>query len=81
MPSITGKVTGESAGVNNPFQTIERHDVGVSLKVTPVVMGNGQLVLTIDTRADSISNDDQKEKYHKTGYQNHRNPKPSVKVI
>ncbi|MEF3565627.1 hypothetical protein V4S60_25115, partial [Citrobacter freundii] len=25
----------------------------------PVVMGNGQLVLTIDTRADSISNDDQ----------------------
>lgn len=59
VPFITGKVTGESAGVNNPFQTIERHDVGVSLKVTPVVMGNGQLVLTIDTRADSISNDDQ----------------------
>lgn len=29
------------------------------MKVTPVVMGNGQLVLTIDTRADSISNDDQ----------------------
>lgn len=59
VPFITGKVTGESAGVNNPFQTIERHDVGVSLKVTPVVMGNGQLVLTIDTRADSISNDEQ----------------------
>lgn len=34
VPFITGKVTGESAGVNNPFQTI-------------------------DTRADSISNDDQ----------------------
>ncbi|WP_244664315.1 hypothetical protein [Salmonella enterica] len=39
MPFITGKVTGESAGVNNPFQTIERHDVGVSLKVTPVCHG------------------------------------------
>ena len=58
VPFITGKVTGEAAGVNNPFQTIERHDVGVSLKVTPIVMGNGHLVLTIDTRADSISNDD-----------------------
>lgn len=57
VPFVTGKVTGEAANVNNPFQTIERRDVGVSLKVTPVVMGNGQLVLTIDTRADSLSND------------------------
>ncbi|WBT56086.1 hypothetical protein [Kosakonia oryzendophytica] len=57
VPFVTGKVTGEAANVNNPFQTIERRDVGVSLKVTPVVMGNGQLALTIDTRADSLSND------------------------
>ncbi|EBK2999100.1 general secretion pathway protein GspD [Salmonella enterica] len=57
VPFVTGKVTGEAANVNNPFQTIERRDVGVSLKVTPVVMGNGQLVLTIDTKADSLSND------------------------
>ncbi|WBT56075.1 secretin N-terminal domain-containing protein [Kosakonia oryzendophytica] len=49
VPFVTGKVTGEAANVNNPFQTIERRDVGVSLKVTPVVMGNGQLALTIDT--------------------------------
>ncbi|WP_250188726.1 secretin N-terminal domain-containing protein [Escherichia coli] len=56
VPFVTGKVTGEAASVNNPFQTIERRDVGVSLKVTPVVMGNGQLVLTIDTKADSLSN-------------------------
>ncbi|MEN4586917.1 secretin N-terminal domain-containing protein [Pantoea agglomerans] len=57
VPFVTGRVTGEAANVNNPFQTIERKDVGVSLKVTPVVMGNGQLVLTIDTKADSLSND------------------------
>ncbi|WP_025903540.1 secretin N-terminal domain-containing protein [Tatumella sp. UCD-D_suzukii] len=56
VPFVTGKVTGEAASVNNPFQTIERRDVGISLKVTPVVMGNGQLVLTIDTKADSLSN-------------------------
>ncbi len=57
VPFVTGKVTGEAANVNNPFQTIERRDVGISLKVTPVVMGNGQLVLTIDSKADSLSND------------------------
>jgi len=57
VPFVTGKVTGEAANVNNPFQTIERRDVGVSLKVTPVVMGNGQLVLTIDSKADSLSKD------------------------
>ncbi|MGK3122493.1 secretin N-terminal domain-containing protein [Candidatus Pantoea formicae] len=57
VPFVTGKVTGEAANVNNPFQTIERRDIGVSLKVTPVVMGNGQLVLTIDSKADSLSND------------------------
>jgi len=56
VPFVTGKVTGEAASVNNPFQTIERRDVGVSLKVTPVVMGNSELVLTIDTKADSLSN-------------------------
>lgn len=57
VPFVTGRVTGEAASVNNPFQTIERRDVGVSLKVTPVVLGNGQLVLTIDSKADSLSND------------------------
>lgn len=56
VPFVTGKVTGEAASVNNPFQTIERRDVGVSLKVTPVVMGDGQIVLAIDTKADSLSN-------------------------
>jgi len=55
VPFITGKVTSDAANVNNPFQTIDRRDVGVSLKVTPVVMGNGQLVLTIDTKADSLT--------------------------
>ncbi|ECW6490588.1 general secretion pathway protein GspD [Salmonella enterica subsp. enterica serovar Rubislaw] len=58
VPFITGSVTGSAAGVNNPFQTIERRDVGISLKVTPVVMGNGQLVLSIDTRADSVDPDE-----------------------
>lgn len=58
VPFITGTVTGSGVNVNNPFQTIERRDIGISLKVTPVVMGNGQLVMTIDTRADSVDPDE-----------------------
>lgn len=55
VPFITGKVTGEAANVNNPFQTIERHDVGVSLSVTPVVTPSGVVIMSVQSRADSIS--------------------------
>ncbi|MQL47276.1 general secretion pathway protein GspD [Photorhabdus khanii] len=55
VPFITGKVTGEAANVTNPFQTIERHDVGVSLSVTPVVTPSGLVIMSVQSRADSIS--------------------------
>lgn len=55
VPFVTGRVTGEAANVNNPFQTIERHDVGISLKVVPVVTPGGLLIMDVKTNADSIS--------------------------
>lgn len=55
VPFVTGRVTGEAASVNNPFQTIERHDVGISLQVTPVVTPGGLLIMDVKTNADSIS--------------------------
>ncbi|MBC8950717.1 general secretion pathway protein GspD [Xenorhabdus sp. TS4] len=55
VPFVTGKVTGEAASVNNPFQTIERHDVGVSLEVTPIVTSSDVVILNIQVKADSIS--------------------------
>lgn len=55
VPFVTGRITGESASVNNPFQTIERHDVGISLKVVPVVTPGGLLIMDVQTNADSIS--------------------------
>lgn len=55
VPFVTGRVTGEAANVNNPFQTIERHDVGISLKVVPVVTPGGLLIMDVSTNADSIS--------------------------
>lgn len=56
VPFVTGKVTGEAANVNNPFQTIDRKDVGISLQANPVVTPSGNIIMDISLRADSISN-------------------------
>ncbi|WP_445619183.1 secretin N-terminal domain-containing protein [Kushneria sp. Sum13] len=56
VPFVTGRVTGEAANINSPFQTIERRDVGVRLNVLPVVSHDGLIVMTISTTADSLSN-------------------------
>ncbi|EGC1287229.1 general secretion pathway protein GspD [Salmonella enterica] len=56
VPFVTGKVTGEAANVNNPFQTIDRKDVGISLSANPVVTPSGNIIMDISLRADSISN-------------------------
>ncbi|GAB2782140.1 hypothetical protein GCM10027040_05230 [Halomonas shantousis] len=55
VPFVTGRVTGEAASVDNPFQTIERRDVGVSLAVTPVVTTSGLVIMDVRTQADSLS--------------------------
>lgn len=55
VPFVTGRITGEAASVNNPFQTIERRDVGISLQVVPVVTPAGLLIMDVKTNADSIS--------------------------
>ncbi|MDR5865272.1 secretin N-terminal domain-containing protein [Halomonas koreensis] len=55
VPIITGRVTGEAADIENPFQTIERKDVGVTLAVTPVVTASGLIVMDVETTADSLT--------------------------
>ncbi|WP_340146985.1 hypothetical protein [Halomonas sp. PA16-9] len=55
MPFVTGRVTGESADVNSPFQTIERRDVGIRLNVLPVVTASGLVIMDITTSADSLT--------------------------
>ena len=55
VPFVTGRITGEAASANNPFQTIERRDVGISLQVVPVVTPAGLLIMDVKTNADSIS--------------------------
>ncbi|MGM0784622.1 MAG: secretin N-terminal domain-containing protein [Pseudomonadota bacterium] len=55
VPIITGRVTGEAADVDSPFQTLERRDVGVTLNVTPVVTASGLIVMDVRTTADSLT--------------------------
>ena len=49
MPFVTGSYTntGGSNNVQNPFQTIERQNVGITLKVTPQVNEGDSVVLDI----------------------------------
>ncbi|WP_231624523.1 type II secretion system secretin GspD [Limnohabitans sp. 63ED37-2] len=64
VPFVTGQYTANNSnsGAVNPFQTIERKDVGLTLRVKPQISENGtvkmqifQEVSSIDTRSSSSS--------------------------
>jgi general secretion pathway protein D len=55
VPVVTGRVTGEAASIDSPFQTIERISVGLGLTVVPVVLSGGRMVLDVVATADSVS--------------------------
>ena len=56
VPFVTGQFTntGSSNGSVNPFQTIERKDVGLTLKVKPQISENGTVKLTIYQEVSSV---------------------------
>lgn len=53
VPFITGSTASDNN--SNPFQTIERKDVGVKLKVTPQINEGDSIRLTIEQEVSSIS--------------------------
>lgn len=59
VPFLTGSYsstgTGGSSGVTNPFQTIERQNVGLTLKVTPHINEGDSLVLEIEQEVSSLT--------------------------
>lgn len=55
VPFQTGSYTTDASGSNNPFTTIERKDVGVTLKVTPHINEGGTLRLEIEQEISSIA--------------------------
>ncbi|MES2949416.1 MAG: type II secretion system secretin GspD [Pseudomonadota bacterium] len=61
VPFVTGQFTNTGAGGNsgsvNPFQTIERKDVGITLKVKPQISENGTVKMTIYQEVSTIQAD------------------------
>ena len=56
VPFVTGQFTntGSNNGSVNPFQTIERKDVGLTLKVTPQISENGTVKLAIYQEVSNV---------------------------
>ncbi len=57
VPFVTGSYsnTGSANGAANPFQTIERQNVGITLRVTPQVNEGDSVVMDIVQEVSSIS--------------------------
>jgi len=53
VPIITGSTTGNNN--SNPFQTVDRQEVGIKLKVTPQVNEGAGVQLTIEQEVSSVS--------------------------
>ena len=53
VPIITGATTGSSN--SNPFQTVERQEIGIKLKVTPQINEGSGVQLTIEQEVSSVS--------------------------
>jgi general secretion pathway protein D len=57
VPFLTGQFTntGAAQGSVNPFQTIQREDVGLTLKITPQINEGNAVVLDVDLEQSSLS--------------------------
>lgn len=57
VPFLTGQFTntGGSEGSVNPFSTVERKDIGISLTVTPHIYEGNQIVLDISQEVSSLA--------------------------
>jgi general secretion pathway protein D len=58
IPIVTGSFTlaGAGGGVVNPFQTFERRDIGVTLKIRPQIAEGGVVKLALYQEVSSIFN-------------------------
>lgn len=56
VPFVTGQFTnsGTTTGTVNPFQTVERKDVGLTLKVRPQISENGTVKMSIFQEVSSV---------------------------
>jgi len=54
VPFRTGQSTISGDGATNPFTTIERRDIGLTLKVTPTISADGLVRLVVEQSTESI---------------------------
>jgi general secretion pathway protein D len=54
VPFVTGSYAQTNTSVNSPFQTIERRDVGLTLRVTPQVTEGGTVKLKVFQEVSSV---------------------------
>jgi general secretion pathway protein D len=57
VPFVTGSYsnTGNAGGAVNPFQTVEREQVGLTLKITPQINEGDAILLEIDQEVSSLA--------------------------
>lgn len=57
VPFITGQFTntGATSGATNPFQTIERQDVGLTLRIKPQINEGNAIKLEIEQESSSVA--------------------------
>lgn len=57
VPFVTGQYTntGSTGALSSPFQTIERKDVGITLRIKPQIGENGTIRMTIFEESSSLS--------------------------
>jgi len=55
VPFQTGSYTTDTAGASNPFTTVERKDVGITLKVTPHINEGNFLRLNVEQESSELA--------------------------
>ncbi|KMQ74990.1 type II secretion system secretin GspD [Marinobacter subterrani] len=55
VPFRTGQYTANADGATNPFTTIERRDVGLTLRVTPTISADGLVRLVVEQTTESVA--------------------------
>jgi general secretion pathway protein D len=55
VPFVTGQYTNTGTGTSSPFQTIERKDVGITLKIKPQIGENGTERMQIYQESSSVA--------------------------
>ena len=56
IPILTGSYTTVSGSTTNPFQTVERKDVGIVLKIRPQISDSGSITLKVAQEVSSVDN-------------------------